>query len=100
MSWKEVLEIRSQIAQMEARKRDALTRLDDAALRHLGLSIGDRIIVTNGRGMDFECMVTGADGVSYSSTLRPTAVKVKKNGAIGSQSAGYIEKWRKKDAAE
>ena len=97
MSLKEMKEIRSQIAQLEAKKRDALNRLDEAALRHLGLSIGDRIIVTT-RGVDIECSVTGVAYAAYSDNPSPIAVKIKKDGTVGAQSPGYSREWRKKEA--
>ena len=99
MDWNEVLEIRSQITALDAKRRDALARLDAAALRHLGLSIGDRIIVTMGP-KDFEAVVTGVDSAMWSDRPRPTAVKVKKDGTAGEASAGYIREWRKKDEAQ
>ena len=99
MSVKEMKEIRSQIGQLEAKKRDALDRLDEAALRHLGLSIGDRIIVTT-RGVMVECSVTGVKGAAYSDNPWPIVVKIKKDGTVGAQSLGYYREWRKKEAGE
>jgi formylmethanofuran dehydrogenase subunit D len=99
MSIKEMKEIRSQIGQLEAKKRDALKRLNEAALRHLGLSIGDRIIVTT-RGVEDECSVTGVNGAAYSDNPTPIAVKIKKDGTVGTQSPGYCRVWRKKEAGE
>jgi hypothetical protein len=96
MSWKEVLEIRSQIGQLEAKKRDAVKRLDEAALRHMGLCIGDRIIATR-FGDEFECSVIGVADAAYSRNPRPSAMRVKKDGTVGTQSAGYIGEWRKKE---
>ena len=96
MSWKEVLEIRSQIGQLEAKMRDAMKRLDEAALRHMGLCIGDRIIVIRHRE-SFECAVTGVADAAYSNKPRPSAIRVKKDGTVGTQSAGYIDEWRKKE---
>ena len=85
---KEVNEIRSQIGQLRAKIRDAEARLEDAGLRHLGLSRGDVIQTQRGLVAVTGCSATRGDP-------RPEGVKVKKDGTPGGQSAGYILEWRK-----
>jgi hypothetical protein len=96
---KEMQEIRDQIGQLEAKRRDALKRIDEAALRHMGLVIGDRIIVAC-RGVDVECSVVGVEDAAYSNNPRPAAVIVKKDGTVGTKSVGYARDWRKKEGAK
>ena len=86
---KEINEIRSQIGQLKSKIRDAEARLEDAGLRHLGLSRGD--IIKTPRGL---VCVTGCVA-GWSSAPRPEGVKVKKDGTAGAQSAGYIREWTK-----
>jgi hypothetical protein len=96
MSMKEINAIKSEIGQLEAKQRDAKIRLRDASLRYMGLEIGDRILVVK-RGKEIECAVSGV----YTSLGEPRveATRVKANGEIGSQSAGWIGNgnWRKKE---
>ena len=92
---KEVMEIRSQIGQIRKKLQDARARLADAALREIGLQIGDRIIVDR-RGVDVECSVSGVEVSEYNGDPKPLAVIVKKDGTSGVQSVGYFRGWRKK----
>lgn len=87
---KEVNEIRSQIGTLQAKIVEAKKRLEEAGLRKLGLSIGDRI--TTNKGL---VEVTGCDAAR--GYPRPLGVKVKKDGTAGEQSAGRIgsDEWTK-----
>jgi hypothetical protein len=96
MSMKEINAIKSEIGQLEAKRWDAKIRIRDAALRYMGLEIGDRILVVK-RGKEIECAVQGA----FTNMSEPgvEAIRVKANGEIGYQSAGWIGhgEWRKKE---
>ena len=85
----EINEIRNEIAQLRRKVMSAESRLEDAGLRHLGLSIGD--IIKTPRGL---VCVTGCE-TRLPTTPRPKGVKVKKDGTAGNQSAGYISEWSK-----
>ena len=92
MDLSEVNEIRAQIGQIDAKRKDAVRRLNAAGLRALGLSVGDRIIATS-CGKDFEVEVEGCE--SRHGSPRVLGTRVKKDGTAGQQSAGYIDVWRK-----
>lgn len=87
---KEINEIRSQIGTLKAKLRNANDRLREAGLRHIGLKIGDRIEVKG----KFVAEVTSCDVWPHG--IWPVGVKVKKDGTVGHQSAGFIgDNWRK-----
>lgn len=90
---KEINEIKSQIGQLQVKLSEAQKRLEDAGMRHIGLKCGDRIEV-DGIGI---VEVTGVAFPPFRVSPRPEGLKVKKNGRVGKQSAGYIgsNSWRK-----
>lgn len=92
---KEINQIRSEIGTLRKKLADAQFRLEQAGLRHLGLSVGDVIEVKTRRGW-LDVSVTGCN--AKFGEPNPLGVKMKKDGTVGSQSAGYISTWRKKEA--
>ena len=91
----EINRTKSQIANYKEKIRGLEEHGENLALLSLGLSIGDRIIVEGGHvRRAFEAEVIGVE--SWSQAPRPKAMKIKKDGTVGEQSAGYISKWRKK----
>jgi hypothetical protein len=90
INMKEIKEIRSQIGQLQQKLRDARKRLEQEALKGLGLSVGDRIKTPRGL-----VEVTGCE--VFSNTISLYGVEVKKDGTTGTQSAGYIgpDEWER-----
>ena len=76
--------------------RAAIVRLEAhgraLALKSLGLTVGDRIMVTSKRP-SFEAEVTGVEWWDFRPT--PRAMKIKKDGTASEKSAGWIDKWEK-----
>lgn len=64
----------------------------DLALKKLGLELGDIIEVTKLK----KTFLVSVDGVdSWSSMPTPRGYKIKKDGSVGNQYAGYIREWKK-----
>ena len=99
MSQKKIDNIKLQIGQYKQRIRELEAQGEQAALEVMGLKVGDRIIVAGRKGY-FEAQVTGINHWDFSP--RPTAVKIKKDGTVGSQSVGWIgsREWRKREATQ
>jgi hypothetical protein len=91
---KEIYEIRSQIEQLKQKISEAEKRLEDAGLRHLGLSIGDIIVAHVGTKR--ECLASVKGCVArWGNTPRVEAFKIKKDGTVSEISAGHISEWAK-----
>ena len=84
INMKEINEIRSQIGQLKQKLKDAQMRLEQAGLKAIGLSVGDRI-----KTKKSVIEVIGCE-VSTWSDPRPIGLKVKKDGTTGAQSAGWL----------
>jgi hypothetical protein len=91
MNMDEVNEIRAQLQRRRAQTVQLNKQLVGAGLRALGLSVGDRIMVTK-KDEQFWVEVTGCNTAD---NLRPEGVKVKTDGCAGNQGAGWIDQWRK-----
>ena len=91
INMKEINEIFSQLGQIQQKLKEARKRLEQAGLKALGLSVGDRIKTAKGLVEVTECEVfTWGDP-------RPTGLKVKKDGTTGTQSAGWLrpDEWER-----